>query len=381
MLNKYPNKKSSKIPKENPLIKFDGVSKLYDDHIAVDQVDLKIYRGELFSILGSSGSGKSTLLRMLAGFETPSHGKIYIDGADMTDIPPYARPVNMMFQSYALFPHITVEQNISFGLKQDKRSRQEVQTITQEVLKLVQLEKLAKRKPDQLSGGQKQRVALARCLAKRPKVLLLDEPLSALDKRLREQMQFELVDIQEKTGITFIMVTHDQEEAMTMSTRIGIMNAGSLEQVGTPAEIYEFPKTRFAANFIGTTNMFNCYLNQNNEWDAYIDSHDVECMFYVKQRVEALEKQKLWIAIRPEKITISKTPPEDYNAEHPLNCIRGIVKEIAYLGGLSTYHVALPSGMVIKATDFNIERNANHPTWDDPVYLSWEPQSIMVLNS
>jgi putrescine transport system ATP-binding protein len=380
MLNKSSPKKS-KIKKDTPLIKFDSISKLYDDHIAVDQVDLEVYPGEFFSILGSSGSGKSTLLRMLGGFEVPSHGKIYLEGQNLANIPPYARPINMMFQSYALFPHMTVEQNIAFGLKQDKRSKEEIKSCTLDVLKLVQLEKLAKRKPHQLSGGQKQRVALARCLAKRPKVLLLDEPLSALDKRLREQMQFELVDIQEKTGITFIMVTHDQEEAMTMSTRIGIMNSGSLEQVGTPAEIYEFPKTRFAANFIGNTNMFTCHLHDNRDNEAFIDPDEVDCMFHVKQKVDGLVKQKLWVAIRPEKITISKQPPEDYRPEQPVNCIRGIVKDIAYLGGLSTYHVALPNGMVVKATDFNIERNADHPTWDDPVYLYWEPQSMMVLNS
>jgi putrescine transport system ATP-binding protein len=367
-----------------PIIRVENVSKVFDDHIAVDQVNLEIYPGEFFSLLGGSGSGKTTLLRMLAGFEVPSKGKIFIDGMEVSEIPPYARPVNMMFQSYALFPHMTVEANIAFGLKQDKLPNYQIKKRVEEVLALVQMESLGKRKPDQLSGGQRQRVALARCLAKRPKVLLLDEPLSALDKKLRDKMQFELVDIQEKLGMTFVTVTHDQAEAMTMSSRIAIMNEGIMEQVGTPTQIYEFPNNRFAANFIGSTNMFEGRLIENEKDHATIQLLDAgleNCVFYVDHGVESQVGQDIWVAVRPEKVDISKTPPENYNPERPVNCIKGIVSQIAYLGGLSTYHVNLPNSHSVKATDFNIERKANNPTWEDTVYLSWEPNNIMVLTS
>lgn len=367
-----------------PIIRVENVSKVFDDHIAVDQVNLEIYPGEFFSLLGGSGSGKTTLLRMLAGFEVPSKGKIFIDGMEVSEIPPYARPVNMMFQSYALFPHMTVEANIAFGLKQDKLPNYQIKKRVEEVLALVQMESLGKRKPDQLSGGQRQRVALARCLAKRPKVLLLDEPLSALDKKLRDKMQFELVDIQEKLGMTFVTVTHDQAEAMTMSSRIAIMNEGILEQVGTPTQIYEFPNSRFAANFIGSTNMFEGRLIENEKDHATVQLLDPgleNCVLYVDHGVESQVGHDIWVAVRPEKVDISKTPPENYNAERPVNCIKGVVSQIAYLGGLSTYHVNLPNGHSVKATDFNIERKANNPTWEDTVYLSWEPNNIMVLTS
>jgi putrescine transport system ATP-binding protein len=366
---------------ENPIIRIENVSKIFDDHIAVDQVSLNIYPGEFFSLLGGSGSGKTTLLRMLAGFETPSSGKIYIDGKDVSHIPPYARPINMMFQSYALFPHMTVESNIAFGLKQEPLLPKEaIRQRTMEVLEMVQMSHLAKRKPHQLSGGQRQRVALARCLAKSPKVVLLDEPLSALDKKLREKMQFELVDIQEKIGTTFVMVTHDQSEAMTMSSRIAIMNNGALEQVGTPNQIYEFPQSRFAANFIGSTNMFEGHIIQNDADEAIIESEDANCLFYVDHMIEGLDNQKIWVAVRPEKVDISVEPPENYNPENPHNCVQGVVAQIAYIGGLSTYHVRLPNGKMLKATDFNVERKGNYPTWNDIVYLSWEPSNIMVLS-
>jgi len=246
---------------------------------------------------------------------------------------------------------------------------------------MVQMSHLAKRKPHQLSGGQRQRVALARCLAKRPKVVLLDEPLSALDKKLREKMQFELVDIQEKIGTTFVMVTHDQSEAMTMSSRIAIMNNGALEQVGTPNQIYEFPQSRFTANFIGSTNMFEGRIIRNDADEAIIETEEANCLFYLDHMVEGLDNQKIWVAVRPEKVDISIDPPENYNHENPTNCVQGIVSQIAYIGGLSTYHVKLPNGKVLKATDFNVERKANNPTWNDIVYLSWEPSNIMVLSS
>lgn len=366
-----------------PIIRIDNVTKVFEDHIAVDHVSLEIYPGEYFSLLGGSGSGKTTLLRMLAGFERPTSGKIFIDGADMTHIPPYARPVNMMFQSYALFPHLSVENNIAFGLKQDGLPRAAVQHRVQEVLELVQMADFAKRKPHQLSGGQRQRVALARCLAKRPKVILLDEPLSALDKKLRDKMQFELVDIQEKLGMTFVMVTHDQSEAMTMSSRIAIMNKGALEQVGTPSQIYEFPNNRFTANFIGSTNMFEGTLVENEPDHAIIEPLELNCRFYVNHQVEGEVGQDIWVAVRPEKVEISKTAPDNFNPEQPVNCMQGRVNQIAYLGGLSTYHVdvALPDHRVVKSTDFNIERKNDNPTWEDTVFLTWEPNNIMVLNA
>ncbi len=364
-----------------PIIRIENVSKVFEDHIVVDNVSLEIYPTEFFSLLGGSGSGKTTLLRMLAGFEMPTNGKIYIDGVDMSHMPPYARPVNMMFQSYALFPHMSVENNIAFGLKQDRLPPQAITQRVAEVLELVQMSEYAKRKPHQLSGGQRQRVALARCLAKRPKVILLDEPLSALDKKLRDKMQFELVDIQEKLGMTFVVVTHDQAEAMTMSSRIAILNKGTLEQVGTPTQIYEFPNNRFTANFIGTTNLFEGTLISNENEQAIIEPLDLNCQFYIDHKVEGEVGQDIWVAVRPEKVEISKVAPADFNPEKPINCMQGRVSQIAYLGGLSTYHVVLPNQTVVKATDFNIERKNDNPTWDDMVYLTWESNNIMVLNS
>ncbi|QIV94283.1 ABC transporter ATP-binding protein [Allofrancisella frigidaquae] len=372
----------NKISKK-PLVSIKNLSKQFEDgHLAVDSVDLDVYPKEFFSLLGGSGSGKSTLLRMLAGFEKPTDGKIIIDGVDMSNTPPYKRPVNMMFQSYALFPHMNIKQNIMFGLKQEKTLKKEdIEKATDAALRIIKMEHLAKRKPHQLSGGQRQRVALARCLAKRPKLILLDEPLSALDKNLRDQMQFELVDIQEQTGSTFIMVTHDQEEAMTMSTRIGIMSEGWLEQVSTPSEIYEFPKSRFIANFIGKSTIFEGRVEKVGRHKSVITSQEAGTSFILQRNIEAIEDQEIWVGIRPEKIFISKDKPEDYNPKKPENCIKGKVEDIAYLGGLSTYHVRTENGRIVKSTDFNVERNADHPSWDDEVYLTWESQNIMVLYS
>lgn len=361
------------------MIEIQKVSKHFDDHTAVDEISLTIEQGEFFSLLGSSGSGKTTLLRMLAGFENPSEGKIFIDGADMSDVPPFARPINMMFQSYALFPHMNVEQNIAFGLKNDHLSKKAIQKRVEEMLELVEMRDLQKRKVHQLSGGQRQRVALARCLAKKPKVLLLDEPLSALDKNLREQMQFQLVDIQEKTGISFVMVTHDQQEAMTMSSRIAIMNNGWLEQVGPPNEIYEFPANRFTANFIGNTNMFRAELSDDQGDMVYFSSEEADCTFFVDRQIEAAEGQQVFLAIRPEKMQISKCHDETVTPKP--NTLFGKIEDIAYLGGLSTYHVRLQTGERIKATDFNIERDADHPTWGDSVMLTWDCNNMMVLLS
>ena len=364
-----------------PIIRVENVTKVFEDNIVVDNVSLEIYPTEFFSLLGGSGSGKTTLLRMLAGFETPTNGKIYIDGVDMSHMPPYARPVNMMFQSYALFPHMSVENNIAFGLKQDRLPPQAISQRVAEVLELVQMSEYAKRKPHQLSGGQRQRVALARCLAKRPKVILLDEPLSALDKKLRDKMQFELVDIQEKLGMTFVVVTHDQAEAMTMSSRIAILNKGALEQVGTPTQIYEFPNNRFTADFIGTTNLFEGTLISNENEQAIIEPLGLNCQFYIDHKVEGEVGQDIWVAVRPEKVEISITAPASFSPEKPVNCMQGTVSQIAYLGGLSTYHIILPNQTVVKATDFNIERKNDNPTWEDTVYLTWESNNIMVLNS
>ena len=367
---------------KQPLVRLRNLTKRFDDgHTAVDGISLDIYPKEFFALLGSSGSGKSTLLRMLAGFEQPSDGRILIDGTDMTQIPPYHRPVNMMFQSYALFPHMSIEHNIMFGLKQDKLSKAEVLDRTYGALKIIKMEHLAKRKPHQLSGGQRQRVALARCLAKRPKLILLDEPLSALDKNLREQMKFELVDIQEQTGSTFIMVTHDQEEAMTMASRIAIMSEGWLEQVSTPEEVYEFPQSRFVASFIGKSAIFEGAISKISNHSSIIDSHETRCAFKVNRKLEGIEGQQIWVGLRPEKISISKTSPKNYIPKNPINTLIGKVEDIAYMGRLSTYHVKTTTGNIIKATDFNVERNADHPTWEDTVYLSWEQESIMVLYS
>ena len=268
-------------PDAQPFIKLRGVSKHFGPFIAVDSVDLEIYKGELFSLLGGSGCGKTTLLRMLAGFETPSTGTIYIDGVDMTNVPPYERPVNMMFQSYALFPHMTVENNVAYGLKRDGIDKDEIKRRVGDMLAMVELTQFSKRKPHQLSGGQKQRVALARSLVKQPKVLLLDEPLGALDKRLRENTQFELMNIQEQLGVTFVVVTHDQEEAMTLSTRIAMMHNGRFIQIGTPTEIYEFPDSRLVANFIGSANMFEGRVTENGPDHIIVQWKEPECEVYI----------------------------------------------------------------------------------------------------
>ena len=367
---------------KKPLISIRNLVKRFDDgHTAVDGISLDIFPKEFFALLGSSGSGKSTLLRLLAGFEKPTDGRILIDGVDMSNAPAYDRPINMMFQSYALFPHMNIEQNIMFGLKQDKLAKKDIIERTKSVLNIIKMEHLAKRKPHQLSGGQRQRVALARCLAKRPKLILLDEPLSALDKNLREQMKFELVDIQEQTGSTFIMVTHDQEEAMTMASRIGIMSDGWLEQVSPPQETYEYPKTRFVANFIGKSSIFEGIITEVTQDYSLIDSDETRCSFKVDRKIEGIQGQQIWVGLRPEKINISKEPPENYDSKRPINTLIGKVEDIAYMGGLSTYYVKTAAGKLIKATDFNIERNADHPTWNDSVYLTWEQESIMVLHS
>ncbi|MGL6187894.1 MAG: ABC transporter ATP-binding protein [Holosporales bacterium] len=365
-------------PKATPYIHIEGVSKNFEGVTAVDNVTLSIYQKEFFSLLGGSGCGKSTLLRLLAGLEKPTYGRIYIDGIDVTETPPYERPVNMMFQSYALFPHMTVAENVAFGLKQEKLQHKFVQERVRAMLDLVHMEKYAHRKPNQLSGGQRQRVALARSLAKHPKVLLLDEPLTALDKTLREKTQFELVNIQEKVGITFVMVTHDQEEAMTVSTRMGIMENGRVRQVGTPGEIYEYPHSLFVATFIGSMNIFEGLVVENEADHVLVRSQETGSDLYISHAGSVPLGAQVSVAIRPEKVMIS-TRQNNKEGGRP-NTTSGIVKDIGYLGDVSIYHVALESGKTVLATQPNLVRLAERPVqWDDRVYLSWRPENGIVL--
>ncbi len=363
-------------PAATPYIRIQNVTKKFGDFVAVNNVSLNIYKQELFCLLGGSGCGKSTLLRMLAGFEEPDAGQIYLDGQDMAGIPPYKRPINMMFQSYALFPHMTVEDNVAFGLKQDHTPKKELWDRVKGMLELVKLAPFAARKPHQLSGGQRQRVALARSLVKQPKLLLLDEPLGALDKKLRESTQFELMNIQEKLGVTFVVVTHDQEEAMTLASRIGVMNAGQIVQVGTPSEIYEFPTSRFVADFIGTVNMFEGRIVDEDNDFVRIRSDEADCTIFINHGVAAPPSAAIAVALRPEKITIDHAPPADTRE----NCAEGTVEGIAYMGDVSVYNVRLKTGKLVKVTQPNLIRHASDTiNWDDQVYLSWHAASGVVL--
>jgi putrescine transport system ATP-binding protein len=360
-----------------PFVRIRNVTKKFGDVAAVADVSLDIYKGELFCLLGGSGSGKSTLLRMLAGFEEPTSGRIEIDGQDMTGVAPYNRPVNMMFQSYALFPHMTVEQNVAYGLKRDHLPPAEIQSRVAELLSLVKLQDYGKRKPHQLSGGQRQRVALARSLAKRPKLLLLDEPLGALDKKLREETQFELVKIQETLGVTFIVVTHDQEEAMSLATRIGVMNQGEIVMVGEPTDIYEFPNSRFVAGFIGSVNMFEGVVTEDEPDHVRIRSAEAGTDIYVGHGVDCAPDQTLWFAIRPEKITLTRERPEG-NA----NIAKGMVEDIAYLGDMSVFQVILESGKRIRVTKANSLRgDPDAIKWDENVWAQWGDSSGSVLTN
>ncbi|CAI8984576.1 putrescine ABC transporter ATP binding subunit [Pseudomonas sp. IT-P253] len=364
------------LPKQ-VLVKIDRVTKKFDETIAVDDVSLEIRKGEIFALLGGSGSGKSTLLRMLAGFERPTEGRIFLDGVDITDMPPYERPINMMFQSYALFPHMTVAQNIAFGLKQDKLPSAEVDARVADMLKLVQMSQYAKRKPHQLSGGQRQRVALARSLAKRPKLLLLDEPMGALDKKLRSQMQLELVEIIERVGVTCVMVTHDQEEAMTMAERIAIMHLGWIAQIGSPIDIYETPTSRLVCEFIGNVNIFDGEVIDDAEGHATITCKDLDRQIYVGHGIStSVQDKSVTYAIRPEKLLVTPTMPTcEYNWSS------GKVHDIAYLGGHSVFYVELPSGKIVQSFVANAERRGQRPTWGDQVYVYWEDDSGVVLRS
>ena len=358
-----------------PHVRIDNVSKRFGEFVAVDQVSIDIYQGEFFALLGPSGCGKTTLLRMLAGFEQPTSGRILLDDDDMVAMPPYRRPVNMMSQSYALFPHMTVEQNVAFGLKQDRVPKTEIKQRVADMLALVQLSDFARRKPHQLSGGQRQRVALARSLVKRPKMLLLDEPLGALDKKLREQTQFELMNIQDELGITFVIVTHDQEEAMTVASRIAVMHQGRIAQVATPAQIYEYPSSRYVAGFIGDVNIFEGRVSEVGPDRTVIESADAGTI-RSDHGVDAPVGATVWAALRPEKLFIGKQPPDDTS----VNCVSGEVWDIGYLGNLSIYHVRLDNGRQVTVAQANHTRLvARSITWEDRVYLSWPADTVVVL--
>ncbi|BBP44445.1 ABC transporter ATP-binding protein [Thiosulfativibrio zosterae] len=363
----------------DPIVHIDKVTKTFGNVYAVDDVSLKIYQGEFFSLLGGSGCGKTTLLRMLAGFEKPTTGRIYLDGQDVTDLPPYERPLNIMLQSYALFPHMTVADNIAFGLKQESMPKALRQERVREMMALVQIEKLANRKPHQLSGGQKQRVALARSLAKHPKILLLDEPLGALDKRLREQTQFELVNIQERLGITFIVVTHDQEEAMTMSSRIALMNEGRVMQVDSPRRLYEYPSSRYSAEFIGSINLFAGTVISQEDNLVLIDCEEAGTQISVQHSQPLVSGMDVTVAVRPEKVRLSSELDKTL-APHAPNQLQGVIKEIAYLGDVSIYHVDLPSGKRVQFTQSNVQALAEQPlNWDDQVNISWQANACSLL--
>ncbi|MCB1382242.1 MAG: ABC transporter ATP-binding protein [Notoacmeibacter sp.] len=364
-------------PGAKPYIVFRNVTKRFGDFTAVDDLSLDVFNREFFALLGASGCGKSTLLRMLAGFEHPTSGQILLDGQDLAGIPPYRRPVNMMFQSYALFPHMTVEKNIAFGLKQDGMEKGAIAERVAEMLKLTKLEKFSQRKPHQLSGGQRQRVALARSVAKRPKVLLLDEPLGALDKKLREETQFELMDLQQELGLTFMVVTHDQEEAMTMADRIAVMDHGKIKQVATPAEVYEAPASRFVADFIGNVNLFDGTVTDRDATGAMIAGADgIEIQAANPSNAE--KDAAVTFAIRPEKIRVSPAKP----ANARLNMIDGEVWDIAYLGDMTVFHVRLDSGKVIRASMLNNSRLVeNALTWGDRAWISFDADGGVVLTS
>lgn len=367
-------------PDQAPFIEFLNVTKRFGEFIAVNDLSLKIYEREFFALLGGSGCGKTTLMRMLAGFETPSSGQIFLDGQDLAGIPPYRRPSNMMFQSYALFPHMSVEANIAFGLKQDKVPKTEISDRVAEMLRLTKLEQFAKRKPHQLSGGQRQRVALARSLAKRPKVLLLDEPLGALDRKLREETQFELMALQEDLKMTFLIVTHDQEEAMTVADRIAVMDHGQLVQVATPAEIYEAPNSKFVADFIGDVNLIEAKITEKSDAGTKLAAVTGAYSIDTEQTTDESVGDTVWYAIRPEKVRI-KIGRRD---ENTVNQINGLVWDIAYLGDVSIFHakVGEEGHDIVRATMANVSRLVENPiTWDDEVALTFGRDAGVILTA
>lgn len=361
-------------PKAKPLIQFKGVTKRFGEFTAIDNQTFDIYEREFFALLGPSGCGKTTMMRMLAGFEKPTEGKILLAGQDLAPIPPNKRSVNMMFQSYALFPHLSVWENIAFGLKRDGKPKDVIAARVDEMLKLTRLQQFAKRKPHQISGGQRQRVALARSLAKAPKLLLLDEPLGALDAKLRQATQFELMDIQEKTGTTFVIVTHDQEEAMTVASRVAVMDNGRIIQADTPARIYEMPNSVYVADFIGEVTIIPGTARKSGEGYEIAYAEGMTPL-YAETETTFDNGETCHIALRPEKVAISAERPEDRR-----NAVQGKIIDIAYLGNLSTYHVALPNGQMIKAQTANTRRLSRRGfTWEDTVWLSWTDTAAVLL--
>jgi spermidine/putrescine transport system ATP-binding protein len=382
-----PTPKPAPHVKDNAIITFQGITKRFGKMVAVDNVNLDVREGEFFALLGPSGCGKTTLLRMLAGFETPSEGRILIDGKDVADLPPNKRPVNMVFQSYAVFPHMKVQDNVGYGLKMDGVAAEEIKRRVTEALELVKLGGLGERMPDQLSGGQRQRVALARALVKRPRVLLLDEPLSALDAKLRDQMRSELTSLQEKVGITFIMVTHDQDEALAIATRCAVMNRGVLAQVATPGDLYEFPNSRFVADFVGSVNMFEGVLDKDEPNEAQVRCPELGAPVYLDHGVTGAKGSTVWVALRPEKIEMHKraegsTAMKMEDAPAGANVVPGVIRDIVYLGSETNYEVELEGGRRVKTFRSNLTRYDQEDfTWDEPVWLAWHACSPAVLLS
>ena len=369
------------------IIRFENVTKRFGKVTAVDNVSLAVEEGEFFALLGPSGCGKTTLLRMLAGFETPTEGRILIDGEDVSRTPPNKRPVNMVFQSYAVFPHMSVAANVGYGLTVDGVAPPERARRVEEALALVKLDGYGERKPDQLSGGQRQRVALARALIKRPRVLLLDEPLSALDAKLREAMRSELAQLQEKVGVTFLFVTHDQDEALAMASRCAVMNRGLLQQVATPSDLYEFPSSRFVADFIGQVNLFEGRLSVDEHDHAVVEAPELPAPVFLDHGVSGAHETTVWVALRPEKIELHKrgegiAPPdlEDTPAGH--NAVPGVIRQIAYLGSESVYDIEVEGGRMVKALRSNLTRRDQEDfVLAEPVWLAWHACSPAVLLS
>ncbi|CAE6765025.1 ABC transporter ATP-binding protein [Paraburkholderia haematera] len=363
--------------RHSQFVHVENVVKKFGESTAVQNVDLSVGKGELFALLGSSGCGKSTLLRMLAGFETPTAGRIWVDGTDVTALPPYRRPVNMMFQSYALFPHMTVAENVAFGLKWEHLSRVERRERVMATLELVQMTSFSGRKPSQLSGGQQQRVALARSLAKQPKLLLLDEPMSALDRQIRQKTQLELANIIEKVGVTCIMVTHDQEEAMTMADRLAVMSAGAIVQVGTPREVYQFPNCRFTAGFVGTTNIFTGFTVREEADHVFIQTGQLELLMYINHGITGPVGMSVAVSVRPERVHVSLHKPTQ-----SANWSGAVVVDVAYMGAHSVYHLRLPTGMIMLANvPAASASDENSPECGDHVFASWNASDAVVLTS